>query len=104
MGTSRQRPASPEVPVGAMPDWRPDIGRRWNPVHAVVFTKGRAPSVIREGPATMDRIHVPLVILSRPLVSSSRPGWTVIFWLNILSTIVGFIPGNVHAISIIAKR
>jgi uncharacterized membrane protein YqaE (UPF0057 family) len=35
---------------------------------------------------------------------SSRPGWTIMFWLNILLTILDFIPGNGHAIWIIARR
>ncbi len=52
----------------------------------------------------MDLIRVLLSILLPPLGVFLQVGIGLHFWLNILLTILGYIPGIVHAIWIIARR
>jgi uncharacterized membrane protein YqaE (UPF0057 family) len=52
----------------------------------------------------MDLIRVILSILLPPLGVFLQVGLTGQFFLNILLTLFGYIPGIVHAIWIIAKR
>lgn len=52
----------------------------------------------------MDFIRVLLSILLPPLGVFLQVGIGPQFWLNILLTLLGYIPGVVHAIWIIAKR
>lgn len=52
----------------------------------------------------MDIIRIILAILLPPLGVFLQVGIGLHFWLNILLTICGYIPGIVHAIWIIAKR
>ncbi len=51
-----------------------------------------------------DLIRVILSILLPPLGVFFRVGIGLHFWLNILLTICGYVPGLVHAIWIIAKK
>ncbi len=51
-----------------------------------------------------DFLRVILAILLPPLGVFMQVGLTGQFWLNILLTILGYIPGIVHAVYIIAKR
>jgi len=51
----------------------------------------------------MDVIRVILSILLPPLGVFLQVGIGFHFWLNILLTLLGYIPGLVHAIYIIAK-
>lgn len=52
----------------------------------------------------MDIIRIILSILLPPLGVFLQVGIGLHFWLNILLTIIGYIPGIVHAIWIIARR
>jgi uncharacterized membrane protein YqaE (UPF0057 family) len=52
---------------------------------------------------TMDIIRVILAILLPPLGVFLQVGLGVHFWLNILLTILGYIPGIIHALYIILR-
>jgi uncharacterized membrane protein YqaE (UPF0057 family) len=52
----------------------------------------------------MDVIRILLSILLPPLGVFLQVGLGMHFWLNILLTLLGYIPGVVHAIWIIATR
>jgi len=52
----------------------------------------------------MDLVRVLLAILLPPLGVFLQVGIGLHFWLNILLTILGYIPGIVHAVWIIARR
>ncbi|MBF7073434.1 YqaE/Pmp3 family membrane protein [Glaciecola sp. MH2013] len=52
----------------------------------------------------MDLIRIILSILLPPLGVFLQVGFTGQFFLNILLTILGYIPGIVHAVWIIAKK
>jgi len=52
----------------------------------------------------MDIIRVILSIILPPLGVFLQVGVGMHFWLNILLTIFGYIPGIVHAIWIIARK
>ena len=52
----------------------------------------------------MDLVKVLIAILLPPLGVFLEVGITGHFWLNILLTILGYIPGIVHAIWVIARK
>jgi uncharacterized membrane protein YqaE (UPF0057 family) len=52
----------------------------------------------------MDFIRIIIAILLPPLGVFLQVGFAGAFWLNILLTLCGYIPGIVHAVYIIAKR
>lgn len=52
----------------------------------------------------MDLVRVLLSILLPPLGVFLQVGIGLHFWLNILLTILGYFPGLIHAIWIIAKK
>lgn len=52
----------------------------------------------------MDLIRILLAILLPPLGVFLQVGIGLHFWLNILLTILGYIPGIIHAVWIIARR
>ncbi len=52
----------------------------------------------------MDLIRIIIAILLPPLGVFLQVGIKGAFWLNILLTLFGYIPGIVHAVWIIAKR
>jgi uncharacterized membrane protein YqaE (UPF0057 family) len=52
----------------------------------------------------MDCLRIVLSILIPPLGVFLQVGFGLQFWLNILLTLLGYIPGLVHAIWIIATR
>ncbi|GJL48814.1 YqaE/Pmp3 family membrane protein [Candidatus Nitrospira salsa] len=52
----------------------------------------------------MDVLRVLLSILLPPVGVFLQVGFGAQFWLNILLTLLGYIPGIVHAVWIIAKR
>ncbi|NMG59408.1 YqaE/Pmp3 family membrane protein [Geitlerinema sp. P-1104] len=52
----------------------------------------------------MDIIRVIAAVILPPLGVFLQVGLTGHFWLNILLTLLGYIPGVVHAIWIIARR
>ncbi len=51
-----------------------------------------------------DLIRILLSILLPPLGVALEVGLTKHFWINIILTILGYIPGIVHAVYIIARR
>lgn len=52
----------------------------------------------------MDILKIILAIILPPLGVFLEVGITKHFWINILLTILGYIPGIVHAIWVIAKH
>jgi uncharacterized membrane protein YqaE (UPF0057 family) len=52
----------------------------------------------------MDLIRIIFSILLPPLGVFLQVGFTGQFFLNILLTLLGYIPGIIHAVWIIAKR
>jgi len=52
----------------------------------------------------MDLIRIIFAILLPPLGVFLQVGLGAQFWLNILLTLLGYIPGIVHAVWIIARR
>lgn len=52
----------------------------------------------------MDLIRILLAILLPPVGVFLQVGIGVHFWLNILLTLLGYIPGIVHAVWVIAKK
>jgi uncharacterized membrane protein YqaE (UPF0057 family) len=52
----------------------------------------------------VDCLRVGLSLLIPPLGVFFQVGFGLHFWLNILLTLLGYIPGLVHAIWIIASR
>lgn len=52
----------------------------------------------------MDIFRIIIAILLPPLGVFLQVGIGGHFWLNILLTILGYIPGIIHAVYIIAKR
>jgi uncharacterized membrane protein YqaE (UPF0057 family) len=52
----------------------------------------------------MDVVRILLAILLPPLGVFLQVGLGLQFWLNILLTLLGYIPGIVHAVWIIARR
>lgn len=51
-----------------------------------------------------DILRIILAILLPPLGVALQVGLSAQFWLNILLTLLGYIPGIVHAVYIIARR
>jgi uncharacterized membrane protein YqaE (UPF0057 family) len=52
----------------------------------------------------MDIIRLIFAIILPPVGVFMQVGFGGAFWLNILLTLCGYIPGIVHAVYIIAKR
>lgn len=52
----------------------------------------------------MDIVRIVVAIILPPLGVFLQVGIGKQFWLNILLTILGYIPGIVHAVWIIARR
>lgn len=52
----------------------------------------------------MDVLRILLAILLPPLGVFLQVGIGLHFWLNILLTILGYIPGIIHAIYVIVKK
>ena len=52
----------------------------------------------------MDLVRIIIAILLPPLGVLLQVGLGLHFWLNILLTILGYLPGIVHAVWIIAKK
>ena len=52
----------------------------------------------------MDLFRILIAILLPPLGVFLQVGLKGAFWLNILLTLLGYIPGIIHAIWIIARR
>lgn len=52
----------------------------------------------------MDLVRLILAVLLPPLGVFLQVGFRPQFWLNILLTLLGYVPGIIHAVWIIAKR
>ncbi|MGG7565236.1 YqaE/Pmp3 family membrane protein [Rhodovulum sp. DZ06] len=52
----------------------------------------------------MDLIRIIFSVIIPPIGVFLQVGFAGAFWLNILLTILGYIPGLIHAIWIIARR
>lgn len=52
----------------------------------------------------MDILRIIFAIILPPLGVFLTVGLTGPFWLNILLTLLGFIPGIIHAVYVIAKN
>jgi uncharacterized membrane protein YqaE (UPF0057 family) len=52
----------------------------------------------------MDIVRIIAAILLPPLGVFLQVGIGVQFWINILLTLLGYVPGIVHAVWIIARR
>lgn len=52
----------------------------------------------------MDLLRIILAILLPPLGVFLQVGFGAQFWINVLLTILGYVPGIVHAVYIIATR
>lgn len=52
----------------------------------------------------MDLVKIVVAILLPPLGVFLEVGFRGAFWLNILLTLLGYIPGIIHAVWIISKR
>ncbi|WP_420862967.1 YqaE/Pmp3 family membrane protein [Algirhabdus cladophorae] len=52
----------------------------------------------------MDLIRIIIAVILPPLGVFLEVGLSRHFWLNILLTLLGYIPGIVHAVYIIARR
>lgn len=51
-----------------------------------------------------DLFKIIFAILLPPLGVAMEVGFTKHFWLNVLLTLFGYVPGIIHAVYIIAKR
>ncbi len=56
------------------------------------------------GAMIMDLIRIIFAVILPPLGVFLEVGLSKQFWLNILLTLLGYIPGIVHAVYIIARR
>ncbi len=74
-------------------------GRRW--LRAALPPPARR---LRSEPQIMDVLRIILAVLLPPLGVFLQVGIGPQFWLNVLLTILGYIPGIVHAVWIIATR
>lgn len=54
-------------------------------------------------PNTMDVLRILIAILLPPLGVFLQVGFGLHFWINILLTLLGYIPGIIHAIWVIVK-
>jgi uncharacterized membrane protein YqaE (UPF0057 family) len=61
------------------------------------------PSIKKTG-VEMDIIRIIFAIILPPVGVFLQVGLGLHFWINILLTLLGYIPGIVHAIWIIAKK
>ena len=52
----------------------------------------------------MDLLRIIAAVILPPLGTFLEVGLSKHFWINILLTILGYIPGIVHAVYIIARR
>jgi len=52
----------------------------------------------------MDILRLIAAVLLPPVGVFMQVGFTTQFWINILLTILGYVPGIIHAVWIILKR
>lgn len=61
-------------------------------------------AVGREDSTTMDVLRILLAMLLPPVGVFLQVGIGVHFWLNLLLTLLGYIPGIIHAVWVIVKK
>jgi uncharacterized membrane protein YqaE (UPF0057 family) len=57
-------------------------------------------------PKTINLMSIPSIILAiflPPVAVALRRGFAGVFWLNLLLTIIGVIPGSIHAIYVLSR-
>jgi uncharacterized membrane protein YqaE (UPF0057 family) len=59
---------------------------------------------VSEKESNMDLIRILIAILLPPLGVFLQVGIGKHFWINIILTLLGYIPGIVHAVWVIAKK
>ncbi len=59
---------------------------------------------LRKGVRPLDLLRIIIAIILPPLGVFLQEGIGKHFWINILLTLLGYIPGIIHAVWIIAKR
>jgi uncharacterized membrane protein YqaE (UPF0057 family) len=74
----------------------------WNEAHHMVLERLHRPNHDPKG-RPMDIVRILLAILLPPLGVFLQVGLGLQFWVNILLTLLGYIPGIIHAIYIIIK-
>ncbi len=62
------------------------------------------PRPARRERASMDVLRVLLAIVLPPLGVFLQVGLGLQFWLNVLLTLLGYVPGIAHAVYIIVRR
>jgi uncharacterized membrane protein YqaE (UPF0057 family) len=91
------------LPVYLLPAARL-FGRALNPDERSAVHELYGNVAIDHQELSMDIIRIIIAILLPPLGVFLQVGFGGAFWLNILLTLLGYIPGIVHAVYIIAKR
>jgi uncharacterized membrane protein YqaE (UPF0057 family) len=84
---------------------RPDDGRGANRILPVGNARADAALAFDEwkGSRLMDIIRIIVAIILPPVGVFMQVGFGKHFWINILLTLLGYIPGIIHAIWVIAK-
>ncbi len=62
------------------------------------------PIVTKQDSTLSDFIKILFAILLPPIGVAMEVGLTKHFWINILLTLCGFLPGIIHAVYVIAKH
>ncbi|MAQ77174.1 YqaE/Pmp3 family membrane protein [Candidatus Campbellbacteria bacterium] len=52
----------------------------------------------------MNIIHIILAIIFPPLPVALKYGVTKVFWINLILTLIFYIPGLIHAFVVLAKK
>lgn len=55
-------------------------------------------------PTSTDIVRLILAIILPPVGVAMQVGFTTQFWINLLLTLLGYLPGVIHAVWIIARR
>lgn len=53
---------------------------------------------------SFDALRIPLAILLPPFAVFLDVGLSAQFWLNVVLTLLGYVPGLVHAVWVVARR
>ncbi len=127
-GTSIKRPVSSGISLSPVP--RPGDGApagirferdgarpkavryAWDPLPGTeggynpkkVFEKIREERIYTMATTTMDIIRILLSVIIPPIGVFLQVGIGLHFWLNILLTLLGYVPGLIHAIWVIVKK
>lgn len=64
----------------------------------------RQTNIIRQDSTDSDFLKILFALLLPPLGVAMEVGLTKQFWINLLLTLLGFIPGIVHAVYIITRH